>query len=93
MNVIRVQIHLKHMFDSDPSIPCHSFWYAFQPSTLSTINDVLEDIRVNYLNNQLSSLVETANETDERAFLVHLRDCQLLPFTPSQILRDDDQLR
>ena len=93
MNAIRVQIHLKHMFESDPSTPCHSFWYAFQPSTLPTIHDVLEDIRVNYLNNQMSSLVEKTNETDEQVFIVHLRDCQLLPFTPSQILRDDDRLR
>ena len=89
MNAIRVQIHLKDFFDENSSKELHNFWYAFQPSKLMTIKDVLEDIRVNYLKTQLSLLTE---DNDERSLILHLEDGQLLPFTPSQVLRDNDRL-
>ncbi len=89
MNAIRVQIYLKYFFDDNSSKQFHNFWYAFEPSKLLTIKDILEDIRLNYLNDQISSLIE---ENDERLFIIHLDDCQLLPFTSSQVLRDNDRL-
>jgi hypothetical protein len=89
MNSIRVQIHLKYFFDDNSSKQFHNFWYAFEPSKLLTIKDILEDIRLNYLKDQISLLIE---ENDERLFIIHLDDCQLLPFTSSQILRDNDRL-
>jgi len=90
MNIIRVQIHLKYFFDDNSSKQFHNFWYAFEPSKLLTIKDILEDIRLNYLKDQISLLIE---ENDERLFIIHLDDCQLLPFTSSQVLRDNDRLR
>jgi len=89
MNAIRIQIHLKYFFDDNSSKQFHNFWYAFEPSKLLTIKDILEDIKLNYLNDQISSLIE---ENDERLFIIHLDDCQLLPFTSSQVLRDNDRL-
>jgi hypothetical protein len=89
MNAIRVQIHLKYFFDENSSKQFYNFWYAFEPSNLLTIKDILEDIRLNYLQNQISLSTE---ENDERSWIVHLNDCQLLPFTSSQILRDNDRL-
>ena len=89
MNAIRVQIHLKYFFDDNSSIKFHNFWYAFQPSKLSTIKDIIEDIRLNYIQNQLSRFTE---DNDARSLIIHLDDCQLLPFTSSQILRDNDRL-
>jgi len=89
MNAIRVQIYLKYFFDDNSSKQFHNFWYAFEPSKLLTIKDILEDIKLNYLNDQISSLIE---ENDERLFIIHLDDCQLLPFTSSQVLRDNDRL-
>ena len=89
MNAIRIQIYLKYIFDENSSKQFHNFWYAFEPSKLLTINDILEDIRLNYLQNQISLLIENS---DERTFIFHLDDCQLLPFTSSQILRDNDRL-
>ena len=92
MNGIRVQVHLKCMLDENSSSKLHSFWYAFQPSQVSTIKDLLEDIRVNYLSTQLAALGHQVDNEDERTFIVHLDDCQLLPITSSQILRDNDRL-
>lgn len=89
MNAIRVQIHLKHFFDDNSSAKFYNFWYSFQPSKLSTMKDILEDIRINYIQNQLSLYTE---DNDERSLIIHLNDCQLLPFTSSQILRDNDRL-
>jgi hypothetical protein len=85
MNSIRVQIYFKYLFDENSSNKIYNFWYAFQPSKLLTINDILEDIQLNYIKNQISV-------NDERGFIIHLDDCQLLPFTSSQILRDNDRL-
>ncbi|CAF1413679.1 unnamed protein product [Adineta ricciae] len=79
MNAIRVQIHLKYFSDENSSKQFHNFWYAFEPKKLLTIKDVLEDIHGNYLK-------------DQQELIVQLDDCQLLPFTSSQILRDNDQL-
>ncbi len=79
MNAIRVQIYLKYFFDDNSSKQFHNFWYAFQPSKLLTIKDILEDIQLNYLK-------------DQETFVLHLDDCQLLPFTSSQVLRDNDRL-
>jgi hypothetical protein len=84
MNAIRVQIHLKYFFDDNSSKQFHNFWYAFQPSKLLTVKDILEDIQLNYLKDQ--------DKNDQQAFVLHLDDCQLLPFTSSQVLRDNDQL-
>jgi hypothetical protein len=84
MNAIRVQIHLKYFFDDNSSKQFHNFWYAFQPSKLLTVKDILEDIQLNYLKDQ--------DNNDQQAFVLHLDDCQLLPFTSSQVLRDNDQL-
>ncbi|CAF4094082.1 unnamed protein product [Rotaria sordida] len=89
MNAIRVQIHLKYIFDDNSSKKFHNFWYAFEPSKLLTINDIIEDIRLNYLKNHISLSIE---EKDEQTFIFNLNDYQLLPFTSSQILRDNDQL-
>ncbi|CAF3340499.1 unnamed protein product [Rotaria sp. Silwood1] len=89
MNAIRVQVHLKYIFDDNTSKKFHDFWYAFEPSKLLTINDIIEDIRLNFLKNQISLSVE---EKDEQTFILNLDDCQLLPFTSSQILRDNDHL-
>lgn len=89
MSAIRVQIHLKYVFDDNSSRQLHSFWYAFEPSNLLTINDIIEDIRLNYLKNQISSSIE---ENDKQKFIMHLDDCQLLPFISSKILRDNDRL-
>ncbi len=85
MNSIRVQIHLKYLVDENSSNKFYNFWYAFQPSKLLTINDIIEDIRLNYFKDQISL-------NDEGGFIIHLDDCQLLPFTSSQILRDNDRL-
>jgi len=90
MNSIRVQIHLKYFFDDHSSKQFHNFWYAFQPSKLLTIKDILQDIQLNYLKNQISLLIEENDE--QQSFIIHLDDCQLLPFTSSQILRDNDRL-
>jgi len=84
MNAIRVQIHLKYFFDDNSSKQFHNFWYAFQPSKLLTVKDILEDIQFNYLKDQ--------DNNDQHAFVLHLDDCQLLPFTSSQVLRDNDRL-
>jgi len=84
MNAIRVQIHLKYFFDDNSSKQFHNFWYAFQPSKLLTVKDILEDIQLNYLKDQ--------DNNDEQAFVLHLDDCQLLPFTSSQVLRDNDRI-
>ena len=66
------------------------FGMLFEPSKLLTINDIIDDIQLNYLKtNQISFLMK---EKDNRTFIIHLDDCQLLPFTSSQILRDNDQL-
>ena len=89
MKAVRVQIHLKYFFDDNSSPEIYNFWYAFESSKLLTIKDILEDIRLNYLKNQISLLTE---DNDERSLIVHLDDCQLLPFTSSQILRDNDRL-
>jgi hypothetical protein len=89
MNAIRVQIYLKYFFDDNSSKQLHNFWYSFQPSKLLTIKDILEDIRLNYLKNQILLLTE---DNDERSLIIHLDDCQLLPFTSSQVLRDNDRL-
>lgn len=92
MNGIRVQVHLKCVLDENSSSKLHSFWYAFQPSKVSTIKDLLEDIRGNYLSTQLAALGHQVDNDDERTFIVHLDDCQLLPITSSLILRDNDRL-
>ena len=92
MNGIRVQVHLKCVLEESSSSKLHHFWYAFHPSTVTTIKDLLEDIRVNYLSTQLAALGHPLDDNDQRAFVVHLDDCQLLPFTSSQILRDNDRL-
>ncbi|CAF1415212.1 unnamed protein product [Adineta steineri] len=84
MNAIRVQIHLKYFCDENSSKQFHNFWYAFEPSKLLTVKDILEDIQLNYLKDQ--------EKCDERTFIIHLDECQLLPFTSSQILRDNDRL-
>jgi len=84
MNAIRVQIHLKYFFDDNSSKQFHNFWYAFQPSKLLTVKDILEDIQLNYLKDQ--------DKNNEQVFVLHLDDCQLLPFTSSQVLRDNDRL-
>ncbi len=84
MNAISVQIHLKYFFDDNSSKQFHNFWYAFQPSKLLTVKDILVDIQLNYLKDQ--------DNNDEQAFVLHLDDCQLLPFTSSQVLRDNDRL-
>ena len=90
MNAIRVQICLKHILDDNTSKQIHNFWYAFEPSKLLTINDIIDDIQVNYFKkNQISCLMK---ENNNRTLIIHLDDCQLLPFTSSQILRDNDQL-
>jgi hypothetical protein len=89
MNAIRVQIYLKYFFDDNSSKQFHNFWYAFEPSKLLTIKDILEDIQLNYLKNQISLLTE---ENNEQSLILHLNDCQLLPFTSSQVLRDNDRL-
>ncbi|CAM4755562.1 unnamed protein product [Rotaria magnacalcarata] len=90
MSVVRVQIRLKYMFDDNSTKEFHNFWYAFEPSKLLTIGDIIEDIRSNYIENQISLCIE--EKDDEQIFLIHLNDCQLLPFTSSQIIRDNDQL-
>ncbi|CAF1622689.1 unnamed protein product [Adineta ricciae] len=79
MNAIRVQIDLKYFSDENSSKQFHNFWYAFESKKLLTIKDVLEDIHGNYLK-------------DQQELIVQLDDCQLLPFTSSQILRDNDRL-
>jgi hypothetical protein len=84
MNAIRVQIDLKYFFDDNSPKQFHNFWYAFQPSKLLTVKDILEDIQLNYLKDQ--------DKHDQQAFVLHLDDCQLLPFTSSQVLRDNDRL-
>ncbi|UJR25102.1 hypothetical protein I4U23_006462 [Adineta vaga] len=84
MNPIRVQINLKYFSDENSSKEFHNFWYAFHPKILLTVKDILEDIHVNYLKEE--------QEFDERTLIVHLDDCQVLPFTSSQILRDNDRL-
>jgi hypothetical protein len=89
MNAVRVQIYLKYFFDDNSSKQLYNFWYAFQPSIFLTIKDILEDIRVNYLKNQISLLAE---EINDQSLILHLDDCQLLPFTSSQVLRDNDRL-
>lgn len=89
INAVRVQIHLKEFFDENSSKEMYNFWYAFQPTKLTTIKDLLEDIRINYLQNQLSLFTE---DNDQRSFMLHLEDGQLLPFTSSEILRDNDRL-
>jgi hypothetical protein len=89
MKSIRVQIHLKYMFDEQQvEKELYPFWYAFQPTAMSTINDLLDDIRTNYLTSQLSTVIDNI----EQAFIIHLDDCQLLPVTSSEILRDNDRL-
>ncbi|CAF3623468.1 unnamed protein product [Rotaria socialis] len=90
MSAVRVQIRLKYMFDDNSTKEFHNFWYAFEPSKLLTIGDIIEDIRSNYIENQISLCIE--GKDDEQIFLIHLNDCQLLPFTSSQIIRDNDQL-
>ncbi|CAF2724945.1 unnamed protein product [Rotaria sp. Silwood2] len=89
MNAIRVQIHLQYVSDDNSSKKYHNFWYAFEPSKLLSIKDIIEDIQLNYLKNQISLSIE---EKDEQTFILNLDDCQLLPFSSSQILRDNDQL-
>jgi len=85
MNSIRVRIYLKYFFDENSSTKFYNFWYAFQPSKFLTINDIIEDIRLNYFQNHIP-----LNNQEE--FIIHLDDCQVLPFTSSQILRDNDRL-
>lgn len=86
VNAVRVQIHLKDVFDENSSKELYNFWYAFQPMKIKTIKDLLEDIRINYLKNQFT------DDDDQRSFILHLEDGQLLPFTSSEILRDHDRL-
>lgn len=91
MNAIRLQIHLKYIIDENSSSKtCYNFWYAFEPSKMLTINDIIEDIRINYLKDQLS--LSMNEKDDENKFIIHLDDCELLPFTSSGILRDNDQI-
>ncbi|CAF5126373.1 unnamed protein product, partial [Rotaria sp. Silwood1] len=58
MNAIRVQVHMKYIFDDNTSKKFYDFWYAFEPSKLLTINDIIEDIRLNFLKNQISLSLE-----------------------------------
>lgn len=92
MNAIRIQIHLEHMFEENVPNEFYSFWYAFHPSKIRTIQDLLKDLYTNYLKPQLSVVIEKIDQTDEHSFIIQLDNCQLLPFSSSQILRDNDRL-
>lgn len=92
MNAVRVQIHPQYMFDETSSKPIYDFWYAFHPLKLPTIQDVVRDIQENYLKSQLNASSTTSTDTTNESLTIHLDNCQLLPFSSSQILRDNDRL-
>lgn len=92
MSTIRVQIELKNVLDEHSPKSMYKFWYGFETSKIRTVEELLHDIQENYLQTQLVSISGKNEILETNSVRIDLDGCQLLPFTPSEILRDNDKL-